>query len=51
MNKPKIIPAVARLDAKPSKPRRVAQLKQHRAVKAWKKRAADEPNRKGENRE
>lgn len=38
MNRPKIVPAVARLDAKPSKPRKVQKLKTQRAVKAWKRK-------------
>ena len=37
--RPRIVPAVVRLDAKPAKPTRQAALRQFRQIAAWRKRA------------
>jgi hypothetical protein len=37
-NKPKLIPALGRLDAKPAKLTKQARLRRHRQVKAWQRK-------------
>ncbi len=37
--RPKLIPATARLDAKPPKPTKQQKLKQRREIEAWKKQS------------
>ncbi|GBE65853.1 hypothetical protein MFM001_23150 [Mycobacterium sp. MFM001] len=38
----RIVPAVARLDAKPRKPTKVTRFKQQRELKAWQRKAAEQ---------